>query len=612
MIVVLTALVTDSSGAFDSPDFDTEVFSADGIFLESSQRDSLLQALAALAANFPSHKRVDDDLKEKALAIALRLDPLHYNSRQTYQALIEGRPPAETQYFSNITTVSENLWSTAQQLLEAPVDPEEKKLAPFLMELSLLTHPEPPLKRIQEFADLTEGKPPGWNRFVSLEPTEQQSTIRAGDIMKEARSLIRKEEKEMRVDPFGPETPSPPVPPTTEVELPEITPVSRRLMCVRQMGDDASTIVTGDFLLTLRSASGQDEVSQFPFVTDPVAKVFPELPFLSGEASLPLKELKVPGSIIEEREWDWPQGAVAEINCTPAETLQVTALPTGLPGKLPALVLLDTALNKREIHGQFVLSGELETWDSSPVLNEDLLGVIQAAAKFERPYLLFPESAYGQVIDYIKSTQNLGILFPVELISYSSLDEALSFANEPVPVELRQGSEAFHLIEEVTTREEVSLRMSLVDLARNSKVQERLKSILESYPRHLSARAMLEFGTMSSTVNSAPSSTNLLQAIDDAIAPFLEMEDDLFSRIELESKLVPAEEKLSQLRPSVPLELRNYLSRSEDLLEAAEMYLQLNNQRTSIAEQRLREAREAIKELEEERLSIDGASPGGN
>lgn len=593
--------------AFDSPDFDADVFSADGIFLESSRKDSLLQALAALASNFPSHKRVDDDIREKALGIALRIDPLHYNSRKAYQALEEGRLPTPIQYFTNLTAASEALWSSANLLLEKPADPDEKKLAPFLMELSLLTHPDPPAERIEEFAAATGGKTPPWNRFVSLQPDEEASTIRAGDIMREVKSLSRRRPNETRLDPFSSTMPVADTPKSNLADVPEITPVKRQLMCIRQMGDDPQSTVTGDFVLSVRSPTNDLEREWFPFLAVSPPEEYPTVPLFGAESSLPLTNLKIPGSVISERNWQWPSGAIAELSCTPGETLQVSSPDVEISGKLPALILLDTALKEKRIHGQFVLAGEIDSPDAAPVLREDLLATTQAAARLERPYLLLPDSTYEAVLSYVQTTQNLGILFQTELIGYSSLDEAISFASNPLPKELQAASVSFKEIEGVD-------RMTLVDLARNSIVQKRLNAILAGYPKHLSARAMLAFGTGPEEASTKDNSQlpEIFEQIDTAIQPYLALKGSSFDHNLLKSNLEKTDEALSRMRMTVPLELRNFLSRSEDVLDAAEIYLRLTNKGTSTAEQRLRETRTAILELEKERQATAEVIASGN
>jgi hypothetical protein len=178
--------------SYEAPNFDHPVFDRDGIFLEPSDKEGLLGALAAIACNFHSQPKVDDDLREKAIAIALSLDPLHFNSRQANEALTRGNIPEKTGYFDSISLVSETLWSAASLLTDDPIEPEEKKLAGYLMELSLVLHPDPAEERLAAYEAATKDLPLAWSNFISLDPIEKQSTTRSTNWKREAIELLRR------------------------------------------------------------------------------------------------------------------------------------------------------------------------------------------------------------------------------------------------------------------------------------------------------------------------------------------------------------------------------------------------------------------------------------
>jgi len=149
-ILVVTCLVfafAGRSGAYDVPDFQHGLFDPDGLFLEGNLRDSLLEALAAVASNYPGNPRVDEDLCEKALAIALRIDPLHFHSRAAHEAHARGREPKPTSFFSEPAGVVELLWKNGLEFSAPDSEPERRRLGPHLMEISLLLHPELPRER---------------------------------------------------------------------------------------------------------------------------------------------------------------------------------------------------------------------------------------------------------------------------------------------------------------------------------------------------------------------------------------------------------------------------------------------------------------------------------
>gem|GEM_PF-6659868 len=166
--------------SYDSPDFDYELFSPDGLLLEKNDRNSLLQALAALASNFPDNKQIDSDLKEKALALALKIDPLHQTSRMAHDALMKGKKPPKTAYFTKVSAISQELWSVAEKMLAGSPEPEAAKLAPWLMDLSLTLYPTPPPDHLKQFAKLTNFQLLPWQKFVTLQPKENPSSLKMG------------------------------------------------------------------------------------------------------------------------------------------------------------------------------------------------------------------------------------------------------------------------------------------------------------------------------------------------------------------------------------------------------------------------------------------------
>jgi hypothetical protein len=250
------------------------------------------------------------------------------------------------------------------------------------------------------------------------------------------------------------------------------------------------------------------------------------------------------------------------------------------------VILIDSILRKAPINEQMILSGELDPATMQINLPGETLATIEAAASVMRgKYLLVPASAAEELIDYLVKSGQLGILFHNELVTYATLDEAIAFATSPTPEALAAATVVFREIEAVAER------MPLTDLARNAKVIERLETILEGMPGHLSARAMLEFGRR-------PESPELrislsANRINDLITPLFGVDDPGVNLPELLGRTDAATLELSRMRTEVAVEVRDFHSAAENYIEAAELYLGLTNKDSSIAQQRLREAREA-------------------
>jgi len=574
--------------AYDAPDFDAEVFSADGIFLPDEQQSSLLEALAAIASNFPGNPRVDDDLREKALAIALRLDPMHYNSRLAHRELVKGTAPVATAYFDSLTVVSETLWNLAAQLSRPPLQPDGVRLASYLMELSLIIHPEPTSERLELYATATGGNFPQWEKFITLQPEGNRSTTRTISLRSEVNALQKN-----RKSGGAPATtrmtggaPAPGIPAPQPSGTTPDTPIATSLTVVSSVVEVDGTPIAGRVSLMVRPPQNRIERNLIAGASgsSPTA---PGLPLIASNEDVPVEEVRIPPGFATEHSWTWPAGSVGELGFTPSGS-SPSRRPATPPNVMPqAAVLVGSVLGKAAINEEFILSGEISDPASAPVLR-DPLATLRAAGTFGKKYLLMPASALEALVTALQQTGQLSPLFETELVSYSSLGEAIALATSPTDPALIEATAGFAEIEAVSTR------MSFPDLARNAKVQERLDGILAKYPGHLSARAMLEFGRR--PVSEEMKISQFVGQIDTLVQPFIDLEamDDINTS---KAKIAEAERQLAQLRLEVPAEGRALIPPLEDFIEAAGLYLGLSNRNTTIAFQRLREATTALEEL---------------
>jgi len=593
------------ASGYEEPDFDYAAFSSDGIFLEQNVQQRVLQALASLAANFPGNERVDEDLREKALAVALRLDPLHYGSRRVHEALLAGATPKPTNYFDSLSAVSETIWRSAARLVVDPMDPEEARLAPYLMEIALLLHPDPPRDRLARFGEALESQPPSWSRFVALDAEESSSTSRAESLREEAVAAAAAAAAAAPAAEPGPEmtsadTPEPDAPDSppspdddTSPGVPEndFEPVTRSLALVRSREfEGETTVVAGVLTLTLRQPPAG-------------ARGVPEgndsrLP-LFGAGGGRLRNLDVSADALPGM--SWPKGVIGAFEFE-SEGSGGNGPPR--PGRLAALLLLRSALTDTRIDDRFALAGSLSPPDEPPRLEGDPIAVIEAARTLDRSYLLAPASALDPLVESVSTSGRIDLLFGVELIAYESAAEALSITSEPIDPALSEASETFAEIRGALERGVLPPD----DFARNAKVQERLELVLETYPGHLSAGAALQFGRL--PLSDSARRDELIARIDSIMEPFYALRDQAFEEFQLKQRIDGADLELSRMRGDLPRELRDYRDLAEDTVAAAEKYLNLTNRDTSIALQRLDQARELLDKLEAERAALESTSPG--
>lgn len=616
VLLAAAVLITDVAPlrAYDPPQIGPGLFSADGIFLAPEDRSSLLEALAAIGSNFPANTRVDNDLREKALALALRLDPLHFNSRVAYRELAKGANPPTTAFFDSLASVSETLWTIGTRLAAPPLDPEEQRLAAYLFELSLLTHPEPPTDRLTTFAEVCHRDAPEWEPAVNLQREGNRSTDRAHSLFQEALEHLREQRREAalakRSEPTSPATPvttasttpapdgAPPRPP--RMALPEIEPITLSVATVREVTGVESRPIGGTLSLTLRGPVNGIERALVQETASP------NLPVIPSEDNLPLKDFALPKAAL--RGQTWVEGALAEVAFTPYVTPDGPRRLLEADGALPALVLALCATAKSPVSEQFALLGELDPTGMRVGMTGDALATLAAASTTNRPYLLVPASISESLVAYLQKSNRLEILFQSELIAYTDAADAATRLGAVSDPALTSASTIFNEIREVSLRTDPATRVALQDLARIPSAQEKLRGILASYPAHLSAWAMLEYGTRPVTPEILLSQFST--KVDQIVSPFVVLEESGDAASDLLSLVEPAGSQFLKLRADTPIEARNLLGAAEDLVEAAERYLELTNKTSSIGEQRLREARIAISAFKTEklRLGLESAS----
>lgn len=586
LALVLGFLLTAGGvSGYDSPDFVTRVFSGDGIYLQEDQKTSLLEALAAIASNFPNNQKVDDDLKEKAIALALRIDPLHYHSRLAQRALAKGEIPKPTSFFDSLSSVSETLWTIASRFSTPPREPEQYILAHYLMELSLLTHPEPPAARLEAFATETEPGDLQWDKFVKLQPKPNGSTVLAKFLRKEGTELLRENRQKKSAKPDRMKdrlTATDPRPSPDRPRPLEFAPVTRSLAAVRDVKIvDESKPVIGTVSLTIRNPARNGERQ---WLKEQIALT--PYPLAPSDQSTPLDGLSIPASLPVAAAWSWPPDTLGEVSFVPLTAPPGPRRLISAEVSLPTIVLIEGALKNLTVNEEFLLAGALNLTTLAPVLTGDVIETLTIVSKNTRKYLLVPASVEEELVELLLKSNQLDLLFSPELVSYTSPEGASDRLLSPTDPSLTEASTVFAEIKAVTER------MSLPDLARNLKVQERLESILATCPDHLSARVMLEFGKR--PVTPEMRLKELSGKIDIIVGPFLTLDDSDETQALLKQQVEAAELGLSRIRTEVPLEGREFLSAAEDLVDAVEVFLGLTNKSTSIAIQRRREANQAI------------------
>lgn len=479
------------ASAYDSPDFDAEFLDVDALFLKANERESLVEALAAVACNFPESVHVDDDLREKALLIALTLNPLHPSSRNAHRDLSAGKVPKPTGFFSNsVSEVSEQIWSSAGKMGgDARAEPEGKKLALHLGELSLLLNPSPSRERIVEFVAMKrEAGDPIWGTALTLQPQIHASGRKMDNLL----SLLKK----------------------AAPGKPTVSKPRGKGAGMASANAPRARIRPGGNLF--RSDEAPPPSAELPFVARYSASL--DRGYVAGLASVsvadprPKAQAKSKGSDVRlvsartgprfggldnaERFMrrvspQWPTGGVMVFGFEPVDGVADTSAE--IRGGVVTSLLLQAALSGAKPQPGLLFSGDFSPQGPGPesrfVLDGDQLGELieQARMVEDIRFLVVPSSCETAVLAAVSESGRLDYLFDPQIISYADWAglKDLAFDEDPGREPAAKSFQEIKLVQE---------QMTLPDLARNIMVQRRLREIIGQYPSHLSAKVMLSYG----------------------------------------------------------------------------------------------------------------------
>ncbi len=617
--------------SYDPPNFGVKVFSSDGLFLEENEEDTLMAALTAVACNFKESRLVDSDLREKAIAIALQLNPLHSGARKAHEALMSGDFPDQTGMFDSATTVANQLWNSGTKLLEGNPEPEEAKLAPYLLDLALTMHPSPPLESLQRFSNLTDGKALPWNRFVSLQESSNVSTKRVRELLSNMGSKPappspgKKGPKGM--NPFSEKLPAPKKGgpsdrdngPRSEIALSQVTvPTLGRL--VTDESASVGNYVAGKLLVVARDANAS-EVEQFGSFRGgdggTTTRPFEMRLQRASDAAAVFESFREIFRYSRRENPRWPFQKMADFTFRPSE--EISTEDFRVKSSVAGVTAVNSIFSGREPEPDFAISGEFAPDTRSEArekfrVSEDLWeGLSKMTALPGIRFHALPADNYPAFLEKLSETNELKKILKPQLISFQNLSELTSLQSEPNRKQMEAAAAAFDEIGDVLAR------MPAQELASNVKVQERLKGIVDAFPNHMSARLMMAYGKSvaeqsgdSSTGVPVPKDqaelvTQALDSIDELILPYAELGTESPFDLDLnllKSEADAADQALVKMRSSVPQAARAYVSKAEDLLEIATEFLGLTNKTTSTARQKAREIEAKSEEMKGLRARI--------
>lgn len=588
------ALILSSAAvlkAYDVPAFGVSIFERDGVSLTAAELESVVASLVAVASD-PAQ---DSDLKEKALGVALKLDPVNPAARKANDALSQDAAPAQIADL-NAAKVSEDLWKAGHGLLKSKPSQDDAELAPYLMEISLIYHPAPPADIIWKFGEITEKKDLKWNLFLKLQPEENASNGKISELLS---TLSKKSEPVIAsVTPTVPTVITPAkmtdTTPASEVGISPVKIESGQIATVVQTAEGPIAVLV---ILEIRDPN-TDEASLFSvFAPDGSERGTFEMKMRS-KSGMPtgLSGLDEAAEKVKKRYPRWPDKKIAELSVlTPAGGPVKLREPRELNVSTAATFLLDQAFSGNEILEDFV---HIEpTKMPNRMLDE--------AAKFEKSKAVIPSTLYPLMLERIAMNGGGDALAKIQLIEANGGREAR---------EILQGKSDFPVIESLVAFDaiiaEKPAAMSVTEFSKAASVTTILTEFSEKYPFHMSAKLMANLGEKSASPELVMKKA--ISSIDGVMKPFASVYAEAISpdgggvQQDLSRDFRDAGKKFSTLRTEIPSTASKYLKLAENVMDRMEVFLGMNNQTSSIGQQRHRELKAAIVELnaEGERLGL--------
>ena len=605
IVTFICAMCFSQTHAYDSPNFDFTFLDEDALLISQREKDNLTEALVSVASNFPDSNLIDEDIKEKAMALALIVNPLNPNAREAHDSLLRGKRPRKTAYYQqSVSEVSEALWSSADRITRSG-EPEAERLALFLREISLIISPQAPRDRIKYFGKVTNEKPPSWKNIVTLQPNENKSNgklkflyqaIRTPSIRPPSRpSFFDKPSRPNRPKPTRPERPVNKPSDSlalNEVEIPFVAQVRGTIRTGYQAGT-ASLVVQkaspeDDFLFRDREGGRGKQMVLVPDNEGLRLFGFPRAEYL-----------------VRKEYTRWPQNVLGNILFQSEFPMRSSPRTTTANMSAAGTMLLYSAFSGKKPIPEMCFAGSILGSQSNPHFSLDsdnLMELLEGGKLLDRDFFLVPETAYDALLEGAIKTRQLEYLFDPQLISYKDWEQLKQTAYEPSEA-LKGASDVFKQIQAVQDK------MPLVELARNQKVQERLNNIIKSYPQHLSAKVMLGFGN-------APDDPEALikesvRQVDEVMAPIYKVVGLAMNREfdpdewgDLKEETEDVEFSLQKLDSTINPKIKDYLKQAREVAKQARKFLGVSNFRTSLGRQRVKEFRNSFELLNAARESL--------
>ena len=440
-------VATAQDEPYAEPNFAKSLFAREAILLETAEVDSVVSALAALAANFPGTGAADNRLRAKALAIALRLDGTQPAAVSVNRLLRSGEVPDRVPDFNTIGDVAEALWETASYLESPEKGKDERVLQYCLVDIAREIDPGNLAESNQYPTRLPASVFPGWAGIV--EGADSGFVFEGGG---------------------PPAEPDPPVQPSVPDKVPDApsNPTRTAQGSYRSVIAGGSSGSVANIRGDLKAGGG----------TAPLAVVFSDE---EGSTALDLnKSRDMMVSALTELQGSWPQDGGVLVLSVPSAGGSDPAL------LLPGALLADSLMRNWALHPRTVALGAVAP-EGSLIPVERLPQRLQALTADDIEMILVPEENLPQLQD-MALLGDLETLFRYQFIFVGSLKQAAVAAASEHDEDFAKSLANFNIVQEVAEDNPAS------EMTNSGTVKTYLANILGLNPQHASAKLLLDHG----------------------------------------------------------------------------------------------------------------------
>ena len=573
-----------TAGDYQVPDFDAELFDRDATSLQGRELADVMDALTAVVRNFESVANIDNDVKEKALAVALRLQPLNPAARAAHQLMSGGQGPSvgyeSILSYSDTVKIFQVLAVQGERLLRERSQPDDEILGPLLMEigLTILSSQEWQDPEVQKMAHVFhevggKGELDGfWKLTVRQQPIPGDGASLLASRLAKLEPL-EEDQMEAPVDDAVAEgAVNPPAAGAVGGNLPDTSV----MFLADVLGTGAASLADASLeMVDMDPVETGGGNGSEPELSVRLVKTGPENSALRGVAGSK--------AWVSRTFSRWPDGRQAVVSLSLGDADKVSVVDS--PGDrwpvevgLPVAMVMYSALSKTAIAGDVAISGRLEGSGAIQSVLPDSEVLREVGKNVERiAVLALPHDPAGDGGEAL-SPSEIEVLGRVQVIEVESFDQLRQVAVSSLrPPELVAAMDRFAEVQRVGVRPS---NLSSPGL------REKLQAVLQDWPGHYSAQRLLTASNADATMSTSaplPARQTSESAIDQALAPLLERyaadrDPDLVTEVGGVDDLVAStRDRMRNLKPELPAAADGYYRLAVDLVVSLGDYLSLNN-----------------------------------